>query len=157
VANGECVDYTDLNKACPKDTYPLPYIDRLVDSAAGNHVLSFLNAYSEYNQIRMAQFDMIKIALITEDTNYFYKVMPFGLKNANATYQRLMDKMFTHLMGKCVEVYIDEMVVISSSHLHHSKDLAAVFVVLQIHNLRPNFEKSVFGVNGGKFLGFMLT
>jgi len=67
-----CVDYTDLNKACPKDLYPLPSIDRLVDSAAGNKVLNFLDAYSGYNQIPMAPSDMIKTAFITEDGNYFY-------------------------------------------------------------------------------------
>ena len=99
-----CVDYTDLNKACPRDAYPLPNIVRLVDGAAGNKVLNFLDAYSDYNQIPMAASDMNKTAYITNDANYFYKVMPFGLKNAGATYQRLMDKVFSHLMRKCVEV-----------------------------------------------------
>ncbi|XP_027941195.1 uncharacterized protein LOC114194995 [Vigna unguiculata] len=82
-----CVDYTDLNRTCPRDAYPLPNIDWLVDGAAGNKVLSFLDAYSGYNQIPMATTDMNKTAFITDDTNYFYKVMPFGLKNAGATYQ----------------------------------------------------------------------
>ena len=94
-ANGKwwmCVDYTHLNKACPRDAYPLPNIDRLVDGAAGNKVLSFLNAYSGYNEIPMAASDMNKTAFIIDGANYFYKVMPFGLKNAEATYQRLMDK-----------------------------------------------------------------
>jgi len=94
-ANGKwwmCVDYTHLNKACPRDAYPLPNIDRLVDGAAGNKVLSFLNAYSGYNEIPMAASDMNKTAFIIDGANYFYKVMPFGLKNAGATYQRLMDK-----------------------------------------------------------------
>ena len=101
-ANGKwrmCVDYTDLNKACPRDAYPLPNIDRLVDDAAGNKVLSFLDAYSGYNQIPMDAADMHKTAFITDDANYFYRVMPFGLKNAGATYQRLMDKVFSHLTG----------------------------------------------------------
>jgi len=77
-----CVDYTDLNKACPRDAYPLPNIDRLVDGATGNKVLCFLDAYFGYNQIPMAASDMNKTAFITDDANYFYKVMPFGLKNA---------------------------------------------------------------------------
>jgi len=84
-ANGKwrmCVDYTDLNKACPRDAYPLPNIDRLVDGATGNKVLSFLDAYFGYNQIPMVVSDMNKTALITDDANYFYKVMPFCLKNA---------------------------------------------------------------------------
>ena len=89
-ANGKwqmCVDYTDLNKACPRDAYLFPNIDRLVDGTVGSKVLTFLDAYSSYNQIPMAASDMNKIAFITNDANYFYKVMPFGLKNAGATYQ----------------------------------------------------------------------
>jgi len=99
---------------------------------------------------------MIKTAFITGDTNYFYKVMSFGLKNTSATYQRLMDKVFSHLMGKCVEVYVDDMVVKSLSHLQHSKDLVEVFTTLRKNNLRLNPEKCIFGVNSRKFLGFML-
>ena len=133
-ANGKwrmCVDYTDLNKACPRDAYPLPNIDRLVDGSAGNKVLSFLDAYSEYNQIPMASSDMQKTAFITDDANYFYKVMPFGLKNAGATYQRLMDKVFSHLMGQYVEVYVDDMIVKSPSHRQHAEDLSTVFYALR--------------------------
>jgi len=75
-----CVDYKDLNKACRRDAYPLPNIDRLVDGAVRNKVLTFLDAYSGYNQIPMAAFDMNKTAFITDDANYFYIFMPFGLK-----------------------------------------------------------------------------
>jgi len=75
-----CVDYTNLNKACPKDAYPESSIDRLVDDAARNRVLSLVDAYSRYNQIPMAPFDKTKNVFITDDANYFYKVMPFGLK-----------------------------------------------------------------------------
>jgi len=99
-----CVDYTDLNKACPRDAYPLPSFDRLVDGAAGRAVLSFLDAYSGYNQIPMADEDKLKTAFITEAANLFYKVMPFGLKNAGATYQRLMDRVFHPLLGRTMEV-----------------------------------------------------
>nr|KYP55951.1 Transposon Ty3-G Gag-Pol polyprotein [Cajanus cajan] len=89
-----CVDYTDLNKACPKDSYPLPNIDRLVDGASGHALLSFLDAYSGYNQIMMYPPDEVHTSFITDHANYCYRVMPFGLKNAGATYQRLMDKVF---------------------------------------------------------------
>nr|KYP58024.1 Transposon Ty3-I Gag-Pol polyprotein [Cajanus cajan] len=89
-----CTDYTNLNKACPKDSYPLPNIDRLVDGAAGHKLLTFLDAYSGYNQIRMHPQDEAKIDFIIESANYYYRVMRFGLKNAGATYQRLMDKIF---------------------------------------------------------------
>ena len=80
-----CVDFTDLNKACPKDSYPLPSIDALVDSASGCKVLSFLDAFSGYNQIKMHPRDESKTALMTETCSYCYKVMPFGLKKAGAT------------------------------------------------------------------------
>ncbi|XP_027913867.1 uncharacterized protein LOC114173580 [Vigna unguiculata] len=80
-------DYTDLNKAYPRDAYRLANIDRLVDGATGNKVLSFLDAYFGYNQIPMAASDMNKTAFITDNANYFYRVMPFRLKNARATYQ----------------------------------------------------------------------
>ncbi|RDX91658.1 hypothetical protein CR513_26331, partial [Mucuna pruriens] len=81
-----CTDYTDLNRACPKDPYPLPSIDRLVDGVSGFALLSFMDAYSGYNQIRMHPQDVEKIAFITEEGAFYYKVMPFGLKNAGATY-----------------------------------------------------------------------
>jgi len=137
-----CVDYTDLNKACPRDVDPLPNIDRLVDGGADNKVLSFLDAYSGYDQIPMATSDMNKTAFITD-------VMPFGLKNAGATYQRLMDKVFSHKMRKCVEVYVDDMVVKSPSHEQHAQDLSTIFSTLQQYNLRLNPKKCVFGVFGG--------
>ena len=128
-----CIDYTNLNKACPRD------------------------AYSDYNQIPMAASDMNKTAFITNDANYFYGVIPFGLKNAGATYQWLMDKVFSHLMGQCVKVYVDDMVVKSPSHHQHAQDLSAVFSALRQYNLHLNPDKCVFGVDRGKFLRFMLT
>jgi hypothetical protein len=94
-----CVDFTDLNRACPKDPYPLPSIDRLVDGASGYRMLSFMDAYSGYNQIKMSAADAPHTAFMTNTCNYFYKVMPFGIKNAGATYQRLMDRVFTQQIG----------------------------------------------------------
>ena len=90
-ANGKwrmCVDFTDLNKACPKDSYPLPRIDQLVDSTAGHRLLSFMDAFSGYNQIRMDKADQEKTSFVTSQSLFCYKVMHFGLKNAGATYQR---------------------------------------------------------------------
>ena len=88
------VDFTDLNKACPKDSYPLPRIDTLVDSMARNQLLSFMDAFSGYNQIKMEEADQEKTSFVTSQGLFCYKVMSFGLKNAGATYQRLMNKMF---------------------------------------------------------------
>ena len=98
-ANGKwrmCVDFMDLNKACPKDSYPLPQIDALVDLTVGHELLSFMDAFSGYNQIRMEETNEEKTSFVMSQGLFCYKVMPFGLKNAGATYQRLMDKMFVH-------------------------------------------------------------
>jgi len=152
-----CTEYTNLNKAYPKDTYPLPSINRLVDGAAGHKVLSFLDAYFGYNQIPMYPSDKEKTTFITEETNFYYEVMPFGLKNVGATYQRLMDKVFRHLIGRCMEVYVDDMVVMSDSLKQHAKDLDEVLTIVWKYDIRLNLEKCVFGVTSGKFLGFMLT
>ena len=97
-ANGKwrvCVDFTDLNKACSKDSFPLLRIDQLVDSTARHKLLTFMDAFSGYNQIRMAEEDQEKTTFITSQGLYYYKVMPFGLKNAGGTYQRLVNKMFS--------------------------------------------------------------
>jgi hypothetical protein len=97
-ANGKwrmCVDFIDLNKACLKDPYPLPNIDRLIDGASEYKMLSFMDAYSGYNQIKMNPTDAPHTTFMTNTCNYFYNVMPFGLKNAGATYQRLMDRVFS--------------------------------------------------------------
>ncbi|KAL5581043.1 hypothetical protein UlMin_013485 [Ulmus minor] len=105
-ANGNwrvCVDFTDLNHACPKDSFPLPRIDQLVDATAGHELLSFMDAYSGYNQIRMHEEDQEHTAFLTNQGLYCYKVMPFGLKNVGATYQRLVNKMFKDQIGKTME------------------------------------------------------
>ncbi|CAJ2662241.1 unnamed protein product [Trifolium pratense] len=152
-----CCDYTDLNRACPKDSYPLPCIDRLVDNSSGFKLLSFMDAYSGYNQIPMAVADREKTAFMTESGNYYYKVMPFGLKNAGATYQRMMNKVFRGQIGDMLEVYMDDMIVKSPEELDHVVHLRKVFEQARKHNMRFNPEKCTFGVRAGKFLGFYLT
>ncbi|XP_019087345.1 PREDICTED: uncharacterized protein LOC109125001 [Camelina sativa] len=104
-----CVDFTDLNKACPKDSFPLPHIARLVEATTGNQLLSFMDAFSGYNPIAMSSTDRKKTVFITDRGTYCYKVMPFGLKNAGATYQRLVNMMFVDLLRRTMEVYIDDM------------------------------------------------
>ena len=98
-ANGKwrmCIDFTGLNKACPKDSYPLPWVEVLVDSTAQHQLLSFMDAFSGYNQIKMDEVDQEKTSFITSQGLLYYKVISFGLKNVSATYQRLMNKMFAH-------------------------------------------------------------
>jgi len=159
-ANGKwrmCVNFTDLNKACPKDSYPLPIIDALVDSASSCKMLSFLVVFSGYNQIKMHPWDECKTAFMTETCSYCYKVMPFGLKNAGATYQRLMDRILAPMLGRNVQAYVDDMVVTSQERGRHTTDLEELFATIAKYRLKLNPEKCVFGVEAGKFLGFLLT
>ena len=105
-ANGKwrmCVDFTDLNDACPKDCYPLPRIDTLIDATTGHEMLSFMDGFSGYNQIKMHKEDIPKVSFITDFGVYCYLLMAFGLKNAGATYQRLVNKIFKHLIGRTME------------------------------------------------------
>ena len=133
-ANGKwrmCVDFTDLNKACPKDSFPLPRIDQLVDSTAEHKLLTFMDVFSRYNQIKMAEEDQEKTAFITSQGLYCYKVMPFRLKNVGATYQRLVNKMFNKQISRNMEVYVDDMLVKSKEELTHLDDLREMFATLK--------------------------
>ena len=114
-----CVDFTDLNKACSKDPFPMPRIDQLVDATVGHPWMSFLDAFQGYHQMPLALDDQEKTAFVTFVGNYHYKVMPFGLKNAESTYQRMMTKMFEPQLGRSIEVYIDDMVVKSKVVSEH--------------------------------------
>uniref|UniRef100_A0A2N9GJD4 Reverse transcriptase n=1 Tax=Fagus sylvatica TaxID=28930 RepID=A0A2N9GJD4_FAGSY len=151
-----CVDFTDLNKACPKDSYPLPRIDQRVDSTAGHKLLSFMDAFSGYNQIQMTEEDQEKTAFITSRGLFCYKAMPFGLKNTGATYQKLVNKMFHDQIGRNVEVYVDDMLVKRKKDENHLADLKETFQALRRYNMKLNPAKCVFGVSSGKFLGFMV-
>ena len=124
-----CIDFTNLNKACPKDSYPLPKIDQLVDAMAGYERMSFLDTYSGYNQIKMREKDRIHTAFITKRGLYCYKIMPFGLKNAGVTYQRLINRMFSKYIGRKVEAYIDDMVIKSRNSKDHILDMKEIFEV----------------------------
>ena len=105
------VDFMDLNKACPKDSYPLPRVNVLVDSTTQHQLLSFMNAFSSYNQIQIDEVDQEKTLFVTSQGLFCYKMMLFSLKNAGATYQRLMNKMFANQIERNVQVYVDDMLV----------------------------------------------
>ena len=113
-ANGKwrmCVDFTNLNRACSKDSYPLLQIDNLVDSTTRHELLSFMDVFSGYNQIIMEETNQEKTSFVTSQGLFYFRVMPVGLKNARVTYSRLRNKMFAHQIGRNVQVYIDDMLV----------------------------------------------
>ena len=148
-----CVDFTDLNRACPKDPFPMPKIDQLVDATVGHPRMSFLDAFQRYHQILLATDDQEKTAFVTPMGNYHYKVMLFGLKNVGSTYQRMMTKMFEPQLGKNVKVYIDDMVVKIKLVSEHLADLANIFEILRRHKLRLNASKCSFGAGPGNSWG----
>ena len=117
----------DLNKAFPKDPFPMPKIDQLVDATVGHPRMSFLDAFQGYHQIPLVLDDQEKTAFVTPIGNYHYKVMSFGLKNAGSTYQRMMTRMFESQLRKNIEIYIDDMVVKSKMVSEHLRDLQAIF------------------------------
>src|SRR5438128_6490134 len=152
-----CVDYTDLNKACPKDPFRLPRIDQIVDSTAGFELLCFLDAYSGYHQVSLAESDCIKTSFITPFGAYCYITMPFGLKNAGAIYQRAMQRCLHDQFGRNVEAYIDDVVIKSRVKEDLISNLSEMFSNLRRFRWKLNPEKCVFGVPSGKLLGFIMS
>ncbi|CAL8175199.1 unnamed protein product [Prunus armeniaca] len=151
-----CTDYRDLNRACPKDEFPLPNMDILIDSTSGQGLLSFMDGFSGYNKIKMSPKDAENTAFRTPYGNFYYTVMPFGLKNAGATYQRAMTAVFHDMMGKEVEDYVDDLVVKSKTREGHQEVLRRVLERCRLYGLKMNPKKCAFGVSSGKFLGFQV-
>jgi hypothetical protein len=129
----------------------------MVDATSGHELLTFMDAFSGYNQILMHPEDQEKTSFITNRGTFCYKVMPFGLKNAGATYQRLVNRMFAQLIGKTMEVYIDDMLVKSEKAGQHLEHLSQAFQLLRKYKMKLNPTKCSFGVSSGKFLGYMVT
>jgi hypothetical protein len=151
-----CIDYTDLNKHCPKDPFPLPRIDQVVDSTAGSVLLCFLDSYSGYHQIALHPDDEDKTAFITPHDIYCYKVMTFGLKNAGATYQKAIQKCLKPQIGKNIEAYVDDVVVKTTEEDKLIADLTETFANLREFQWKLNPTKCVFGVPSGLLLCFMV-
>ena len=152
-----CVDFRDLNKAYPKDDFPLPHIDVLVDNTTRNALMSFMDGFSRYNQIKMAPKDMTKTTFTTKWGIYCYTVMLFGLKNARATYQRMAIALLHDTMHNEVEVYINDMIVKSKDRGSHATNLRKFFKRIKEYRLRLNPQKCTFGVIAEKLLGFLVS
>nr|GEV46663.1 reverse transcriptase domain-containing protein [Tanacetum cinerariifolium] len=151
-----CVDFTNLNKACPHDCYPLLEIDWKVESLRGYPFKCFLDAYKGYHQIQLAESDEEKMTFHTGQGVYCYTKMPFGLKNAGATYQRLMDKAFNSQTGRNIEVYVDDLVIKSHTEAEMLRDIGETIRTLRKINMKLNPKKCTFGAVEGMFLGYMI-
>ena len=152
-----CVDFRDLNKASPKDDFSLPHIDILVDNIVRHALLSFMDGFLGYNQIKMAPKDMKNTSFITLWGTYCYKVMSFSLKNADATYQWETTTLLHDLIHKEVEAYMDDMIVKSKDREGHIPALQKLFERIQFYKLRLNPKKCTFSLTSGKLLGFMVS
>nr|GEV29447.1 reverse transcriptase domain-containing protein [Tanacetum cinerariifolium] len=152
-----CVDFTDPNKACPQDCYPLPKIDWKVESLCGYPFKCFLDAYKGYHQIQLAEADEEKTTFHTGYGVYCYTKMPFGLKNTDAIYQRLMDKAFESQVGWNIEVYVDDLVVKSYTEAEMMRDIEETFRTLRKVNMKLNPKKCSFGLAEGVSLGYVIT
>ncbi|CAL9016715.1 unnamed protein product, partial [Prunus brigantina] len=132
----------------------MPMADMLVDGAAHNQMLSFMDGNAGYNQIMMAEEDIHKTAFMCPGHigAFEYTVMPFGLRNAGATYQRAMNSVFHDMIGHSLEVYIDDVVIKSPEKGNHVSDLRKAFQRMRQHKLKMNPKKCVFGVQAGNFL-----
>jgi hypothetical protein len=152
-----CVDYTDLNKHCPKDPFRLPRTDQVIDSTAGCDLLFFLDCYSEYHQITIKEKDQEKTVFITPFGAYCYTTMSFGLKNAGATYQRAIQASFKRQLNKNVEAYVDDVVVKTRNSSTLIDDLEETFASLREYRWKLNLNKCIFGVPSSKLLGFIIS
>jgi hypothetical protein len=152
-----CIDFTDLNKACLKDPFPLPRIDQIMDSMAGCALMCFLDAFSSCHQIKMAVEDLEKTVFITPIGCYCYTCMPFGLKNAGATFQRAMRKCLGPQIRHNIKAYIDDIVMKSQINESLIDDLRKTFAKLHKVQLKLNPKKCTFGVPSGKLLGYLVS
>jgi ribonuclease HI len=159
-ANGKwimCIDFTDLNKACPKDEFPLPRIDSLVDATASLELMSLLDCYSGYHQIWMKKEDELKTSFITPSGTYCYLRMPEGLKNVGESFSRMTARVLHSQIGRNVLTCVDDIIVKSTKQENHIADLQETFANFRQAGLKLNPGKCVFGVKKGKFLGCLVS
>jgi hypothetical protein len=159
-ANGKwrmCIDFIDLNKTCPKDEFPLPRIDSLVDAVASSELMSLLDCYSGYHQIWMKKEDEPKTSFITPSGTYCYLRMPEGINNAGGSFSKMIAKILRSQIGRNVLTYVDDIIVKIMKQENHIADLQETFANFRQAGLKLNPEKCVFGVKKGKFLGYLVS
>jgi hypothetical protein len=139
-----CIDFIDLNKACPKDEFPLPRIDSLIDAATTSELMSLLDCYSDYHQIWIKE-DELKTSFITPSGTYCYLRMPEGLKNAGGSFSRMTSKVLSSQIGRNVLTYVDDIIVKSTKQENHIADLQETFANFGKAGLKLNLDKCAFG------------
>jgi hypothetical protein len=152
-----CVDFTDLNKACKKDDFPLERVDKIVDDAANSEMLSLLDMFSGYHQIRVRREDEEKTSFITPFGTFCFVRMSEGLKNAGCTFSRMIAIVLHPKLWRNILAYVDDIVVKSIQRRDHIGDLAKTLANLIAANLRLNPEKCVVGIHMGKVLGCLVS
>jgi hypothetical protein len=146
-----CIDFTNLNKACPKDNFHLPRIDKIVDFAAGCEVMSLLDGFSGYHQIYVKEEDKAKTSSITPFDTYCFVRMAEGLKNVGSTFSRLTKSILESLMGRNIFTYVYDIVIASKNKEDHLFDLVETFTNMREARLRLNLEKCIFRVRQSKY------
>jgi hypothetical protein len=151
-----CTDFHDLNKACPKDNYPTPFIDQIIDECVGCEAFSFMDGFSGYNQIQIKPKDQQKTTFICSWGTFAYRKMPFGLKNAGATFQRAMSFVF-HDLKHIVKGYLYDLPSRSHKRKDHPMHLRLIFEHCCYFRIRLNPNKCNFCVTSGRLLGFIIS
>jgi hypothetical protein len=152
-----CLDFIDLNKTCPKDGFPLPRIDFLMDAAATSDLISLLECYLGYHQIWMRKEDRPKTSFITPSGTYCYLLMPEGLKNASGSFSRMIAKVLSSQLGRNVLTNVEDIIVRSMKQENHILNLQETFANFRRAVLKLNPKKCMFGVKKGKFLGCLVS
>jgi hypothetical protein len=152
-----CIDFTSLNKAYPKDNFPVPRIDKIVDSVARCEVMSLLDCFSGYHQIYMKEEDKASTSFITPFGTYCFIRMPEGLKNAGSTFSHLTKRVLESQVDRNIFTYVDDIVVVSKNKEDHLANLIETFANMRDAQLWLNLEKCVFGVRQGKILGYLVS
>lgn len=151
------VNFTDLNKACPKGAYLLQRIDQLVNVTPNHVLLSSTDAYSGYNHIKMTESNASHTTFYMDSDIYHYIVMPFDFINVGATYQRMIHKLFVVMRGVIMEKYVDDIMIKLIKGVDYTEDLRKTFEYMRLHQVRLNPSKCAFGVQSGKFLSYMVS
>ena len=151
-----CIDFMDLNKACPKDNFPTPHIDQIIENYAGSVIFSFMDGFSGYNQIEILPSDQHKTTFIFPWGTFAYKKLPFVLENAGATFQGVMSYAF-HKIKHIVEPYLDGLLAHSQQWEDHLGHLREIFLRCHHYNIWLNPHKFVFCIETGHLLGFVVS